>query len=308
MSDTVIRPNRKHTKANNADKRIFNIFGYPIVGIFGILCLLPFVLIVSASFSSEQSILQYGYRLWPREFTFEGYAISLANPASIIRAYGVTIFVTSVGTIVSVFINTMTGYVLQRKDFPWRNGFSYYFFFTTLFNGGLVPWYILCVNTLHFKNNIWGLILPGLMSVWNILLVKGFMRSIPFEITESAKCDGAGDFTIFLKLILPLSKPVIATIGLFTALMYWNDWYHCLLFISDSHPELFTLQYFLYRLLQSVRNIREIMDQAGIYIPTPPVENMKMALTVIVTGPIVFLYPFVQKYFIKGLTLGSVKG
>lgn len=236
----------------------------------------------------------------------ESYATIFRSPMAIIRAYGVTIFVTTTGTILSVFLNTMAGYVLQRKDFEWRNKLSFYYFFTTLFSGGLMPWYIMCVKYLHLKDSIWAMILPGIVSVWNILLVKGFMAGIPFEMTESAKIDGAGDFTIFLKLIWPLSKPVIATIGLFTALTYWNDWYNSMLFINSDH--LYSLQYQLYKLLNDAKVLRQLASEAGIVVDTVPIESMKMALTVVVTGPIVLLYPFVQRYFIKGLTLGAVKG
>jgi len=263
-------------------------------------------MIISSSFTSEEYIIKYGYSIIPRQFSLESYRLTLQNPVAILRAYGVTILVTVIGTALGVFINAMTGYVLQRKDFRWRNIFSFYFFFTTLFSGGLVPWYILCVKYLHLKDSFFALFVPSLVSVWNILLSKGFMKGIPFEITESAKIDGAGDFTVFCKLIIPLSKPLLATIGLFTALSYWNDWFYCMMFISNE--KLYTLQYFLHRLLASVRAIRTIMEQSGMDIPTLPVESMKMSLTVIVTGPIIFLYPFVQKYFVKGLTLGAVKG
>lgn len=293
-------------KNKSYDKVIFNIIGYPLISIFAIFCLIPFVMIISSSFTSEEYIIKYGYSIIPRQFSLESYRLTLQNPVAILRAYGVTILVTVIGTALGVFINAMTGYVLQRKDFRWRNIFSFYFFFTTLFSGGLVPWYILCVKYLHLKDSFFALFVPSLVSVWNILLSKGFMKGIPFEITESAKIDGAGDFTVFCKLIIPLSKPLLATIGLFTALSYWNDWFYCMMFISNE--KLYTLQYFLHRLLASVRAIRTIMEQSGMDIPTLPVESMKMSLTVIVTGPIIFLYPFVQKYFVKGLTLGAVKG
>ena len=294
------------SKNKSYDKVIFNIIGYPLISIFAIFCLIPFVMIISSSFTSEEYIIKYGYSIIPRQFSLESYRLTLQNPVAILRAYGVTILVTVIGTALGVFINAMTGYVLQRKDFRWRNIFSFYFFFNTLFSGGLVPWYILCVKYLHLKDSFFALFVPSLVSVWNILLSKGFMKGIPFEITESAKIDGAGDFTVFCKLIIPLSKPLLATIGLFTALSYWNDWFYCMMFISNE--KLYTLQYFLHRLLASVRAIRTIMEQSGMDIPTLPVESMKMSLTVIVTGPIIFLYPFVQKYFVKGLTLGAVKG
>ncbi len=293
-------------KIKSADERLFGAIGYTFITVMALLCLLPFLLILGSSFSSEQSIIRHGYSLFPREFSLAGYEIAFRNPDVLLQSYAVTLFVTAVGTVLGVTMSMMTGYVLQRPDFEWRNKFSFFFFFTTLFNGGLVPWYIICVKYFGLKNSIWALVLPTMVSVWNILLAKGFMRSIPFAITESAKIDGAGDLRIFCTLIFPLSKPVMATVGLFTALMYWNDWFHSMVFISNE--KLYPLQYFLYKLLGDIQAVRSIMEQSGMYIESFPVESMKMALTVIVTGPIVLLYPFVQKYFVKGLTIGAVKG
>lgn len=287
------------------DVIIFKAIGYPLIGIFALACLVPFLIVIGSSFASESEIARYGYGIWPREFTLDSYRTIFKNPMSIVRAYGVTIFVTIVGTVLSTIINMMTGYVLMRQDFKWRNKFSFYFFFTTLFSGGLMPWYMVCIQ-LGFRDNILALIVPGLVSVWNILLVKGFVAGIPYEITESAKIDGAGDFQIFIRLIWPLSTPVIATIGLFTALGYWNSWYNTMLFINNE--ELYSLQYLLYKLINDARALRNIAAESGEIINTVPIESMKMALTVVVTGPILLLYPFVQRYFIKGLTLGAVKG
>ena len=181
-------------KTQSKDVILFKATGYPILIIFALICLLPFILIVSSSFTDETAIIKNGYSLWPSEFSVNAYNLIFENPVRIIRAYGMTIFVTAAGTIAGTFLNVMTGYVLQRKDFIWRNGFSFYFFFTTLFSGGLVPWYILVARSLNMKNTIWVLIIPTLVSVWYIILVKGFMSSIPYEITESGKIDGAGDF------------------------------------------------------------------------------------------------------------------
>lgn len=288
------------------DVLCFKAAGYPLILLFAILCLIPFLIVIGSSFTSESSIIRSGYSIWPKEWSFESYKTIFQSPMAILRAYGVTIVVTVVGTVLSVFLNTMAGYVLQRKDFEWRNRLSFFYFFTTLFSGGLMPWYIMCVKYLHLKDTIWAMILPGIVSVWNILLVKGFMAGVPFEMTESAKIDGAGDFSIFVKLIWPLSKPVIATIGLFTALTYWNDWYNSMLFINND--QLYSLQYQLYKLINDAKALRQIAAESGMVIDTVPIESMKMALTIVVTGPIVLLYPFVQRYFIKGLTLGAVKG
>lgn len=293
-------------KIISRDVLVFKAVGYPLIFLFAAVCLIPFLIVIGSSFTAESYIIRNGYSILPKEWSIESYATIFRSPMAIIRAYGVTIFVTTAGTVLSVFLNTMAGYVLQRKDFEWRNKLSFFYFFTTLFSGGLMPWYIMCVKYLHLKDSIWAMILPVIVSVWNILLVKGFMAGIPFEMTESAKIDGAGDFSIFLRLIWPLSKPVIATIGLFTALTYWNDWYNSMLFINNDH--LYSLQYQLYKLLNDARVLRQLASEAGIVVDTVPIESMKMALTVVVTGPIVLLYPFVQRYFIKGLTLGAVKG
>ena len=287
------------------DEVMFRALGYPLLFLFAILCILPFLLVIGSSFDSEQAIARYGYHFIPTEPTLSSYAQIFSNGASIARAYGVTIFITVVGTAVSTFLNMMTGYVLMRRDFRWRNKFSFYFFFTTLFSGGLMPWYMVCIS-LGFRDNLMALIVPNLVSVWNIILVKGFVGGLPYEVVESAKIDGAGDFHIFIRLIWPLSTPVVATISLFTALGFWNSWYNTMLFINDSR--LYSLQYLLYKLINDAQAMRQIAAESGEIINTVPIEAMKMALTVVVTGPILLLYPFVQRYFIKGLTIGAVKG
>ena len=293
-------------RVQGRDDRIIQLIGYVLIGIFALICVLPFYLIVVASFTDESSLIRNGYPLFFRDFSIESYKLCLKNPMSILIAYANTIGVTLVGTLIAILLATMTGYVLSRKDFPWRNKFSFYFFFTTLFNGGLVPWYIMCVRYLHMKNSYMGLILPLLFSVWNMIIAKTFMNGIPAAISESAKMDGANDMVIFVKLILPLSKPLIETLGLFSALAYWNDWYNCMLYITNEN--MFNLQYYLQRLLGSAEALRIVAEKSGIALPSIPLESMKMAMTVIATGPIVLLYPFVQRYFVKGLTIGAVKG
>lgn len=294
--------NRRITK----DQLAVNILGYLLVGLFALLCVIPFYLIIVASFTDESSLIRNGYPLFPTDFSVQSYLLCLKNPTEILRAYGTTIGVTVIGTVLAVFIATMTGYVLSRKDFPWRNKFSFFFFFTTLFSGGLVPSYMLCIRYLHFRNNYLGILLPLMFSVWNMIIAKSFMNGIPGAITESAKIDGANDIVIFIKLILPLSKPLLATLGLFSALAYWNDWYNCMLYITNEN--MFTLQYYLQRMLGSAEAMRLVAEKSGIALPSVPLESMKMAMTVIATGPIVLLYPFVQRYFVKGLTIGAVKG
>ena len=302
MSSKTKASKIKHGK----DILSLNIVAYTFTGIVAILCLIPFIMIVSGSFSSEAAINKNGFSLLPLDFSLEAYKTVFRDPSVVFRAYATTIGLTAVGTVVGLLLQTMTAYALARKDFEWRNKFSFFFFFTTLFNGGLVPWYILCVRYLHMKNSIWALILPLMFSVWNMIIAKTFMSGIPAAITESAKIDGANDIVIFIKLILPLSKPLIATLSLFSALAYWNDWYNCMLYITKDN--MFTLQYYLQRMLGNAEAMRLVAEKSGIALDTVPLESMKMAMTVVATGPIVLLYPFVQRYFVKGLTIGAVKG
>ncbi|MBP5454015.1 MAG: carbohydrate ABC transporter permease [Lachnospiraceae bacterium] len=292
----------------SSDQIAVNVLGWVLIGIFALFCVLPFYLIIVASFTAETSLIREGYPLIPRikDISLDAYKLSLKNPMAIIISYATTIGVTAVGTFVAVLLATMTGYVLSRKDFPWRNKLSFFFFFTTHFNGGLVPWYLLCMRYLNFKNSYIALVLPLMFSVWNMIIAKSFMNSLPMEISESAKIDGANDLVIFFRLILPISKPLIATLGLFSALAYWNDWYNCMLYVTDTN--MFTLQYYLQRILGSAEAMRIVAEKSGMALPSIPLESMKMAMTIIATGPIVLLYPFVQRYFVKGLTIGAVKG
>lgn len=290
------------------DVIVFHIMAYLLVGIFAFACMIPFYLIIVGSMTKENIIITEGYQFFitAKDFSLEAYRLALKDPKSILGAYEVTILVTAAGTIASIFLTTMTGYVLARPDFPWRNGLSFFFFFTTLFNGGLVPWYLLCTKYLNFSNHIYSLIIPGLFSVWNMIIAKSFMKGIPFEMTEAAKIDGAGDFLIFYKVIMPMAKPLVATLTLFIALAYWNDWYNCMLFMSTSAN--WNLQYTLQNILNSTAALKRVAAQTGMQVGQLPSEGLKLAMTVIATGPIVLLYPLLQKYFVKGLTIGAVKG
>lgn len=292
----------------SADEKVFAAVSYLIIGLFSIACFLPFYLVVVGSFTDEKWILTKGYSflLNAENFSLSGYATVFKDIQLIVSAYGVTILVTVAGTVSAIFITTMTGYVLSRQSFPWRNQFSFFFFFTTLFSGGLVPWYLLCTKYLHFTNHIYALIIPGLFSVWNMIISKSFMKGIPGELVECAKVDGASEYLIYFKIILPLSKPLLATLSLFTALGYWNDWYNCMLFITDNKK--WNLQFTLQNILSSVEALTEIANKTGVQIASLPSESMKMAMCIVTVGPIILLYPFLQKYFVKGMTIGAVKG
>ncbi|HWK22198.1 carbohydrate ABC transporter permease [Metabacillus halosaccharovorans] len=283
------------------------VIGYGCIGLFALCCLLPFVLILSSSFTSEKAIMESGFALWPKEFSTFAYEIVFRNPRLIIGSYVVTMGITIVGTAVGLFIVAMTGYALQRADFLYRNKISFYIYFTTLFSGGLVPFYLLITQYLDLKDNYLAVLLPGLLSPFLIIMMKAFTKSIPHEITESAKMDGAGDFTIFLKLILPMSTPALATIGLFIALGYWNEWYNAMLFLSPN-MEYRPLQLFLYNVITSADFIRNSAAASNVAPQEIPLESMKMATAVVATGPVILFYPFVQRFFIQGITIGAVKG
>lgn len=294
------------SKIKISDKTVLAILGYTIMTLLAILCIFPFILIISSSLTDETAITLNGYQFIPTVFSTEAYSVLFKYPQDMLMAYGVTIGVTASGTLFGLFLTAMTSYVLSRRDFKWRNKFSFFFFFTTLFNGGLVPWYLM-MNSLGMKDSYFALILPLLLNVFYIIVMKSFMSSIPDAITESAKIDGATDFGIFIKLILPLSKPALATIGLFLALGYWNDWYNALLFISKS--DMMPLQYYLYRMLANMDGLRKAMMASGMAVNfAMPTESLKMAMTIVATGPIFLVYPFIQRYFVKGLTIGAVKG
>jgi putative aldouronate transport system permease protein len=286
----------------------FRFIGYSVALIGSILCLLPFLLIVSASITSNEAIIQEGYNIIPPAVSFDAYKLIFTVPDEVLRAYGVTTFVTVVGTAIGLLLMTMAGYVLQRKDVKYRNFFSFVIYFTTLFGGGLVPYYMLITNYLKFTNSMTALIWPSLMTPFLIILMRSFINSaVPDEVVESAKIDGANDFVIYYRIVLPLAVPGLATVGLFLALHYWNDWFNSALFINDAAK--YQLQFYLYNIINTSNFLNSIGAGAGVVITGPvPSESMKMAMAVIVTGPILLLYPFIQRYFVKGLTIGAVKG
>lgn len=278
------------------------------MGIITLFCLFPIVLVISGSLSSETAVITKGYNLLPQEFCFTAYAAIFKDASQVLRCYANTVFITLVGTAVGLFFTAMTAYVLQKQDFEWRNSFAFFFYFTTLFSGGLVPSYLLMIS-LGMRNTYTVLIVPGLFSVFNLLVMRNFMKTIPQTISESAEIDGANDFVIFIYLILPLSGPSLATISLFMALNYWNSWHGCMLYITDASK--FTLQYYLYNMLNSTFAIKELLQDSGGYgslVDLMPAQTTRLAMTVVATGPIVLLYPFIQRFFVKGITVGAVKG
>ena len=293
-------------KIKNPDVIAFNIIGYSFIIFASIICFLPFLLVLSGSFSSEALIRKFGYGILPRGLTLEAYNIIFKAPETILRAYGVTIGVVAVGTGLALIIAAMTGYVLTRNYFKYRYKVSFFFYFTTLFGGGIIASYIIISSIYQLKNTFWVMIFPGLVPVFHIYLMRNFIRTIPDSISESAKMDGAGEWTIFYKLYFPLMKPALASVALFKLIGEWNDYFGALIYISDKN--LYPLQYLLYKMIQQTENLQMLATIANIPAVDVPSETMKLAMTMIATGPILIAYPFFQKHFVKGLTMGSVKG
>lgn len=292
-------------KIGTSDK-IIRGFGYAFITLYAVCCIVPFLIIVSSSFTSEAVIRAEGVQLFPKDITLEAYNM-VTKSGGIWKSYILTIIMTVVGTGLGLSIISMTGYALQRKDFHFRNAISFYIYFTSLFSAGLAPYYLLMTQTYHLQDNYLAVLLPLLMSPWLIILMKNFVKAIPHEITESGKIDGAGDVRIFVSLILPMLKPALATIGLFLALGYWNEWYQSSLFLG-SRVAVKPLQFTLYEVVNKIDALKNSVAGQFVNIADIPQESVKMANAVLATGPIVLLYPFVQKYFISGITVGAVKG
>lgn len=275
---------------------------YLIVILFALFCLLPMLLVVITSFTAERAILRNGYSFFPEAWSLEAYRILFAKQETILRSYGVTIFVTLAGTLLSVIITYMAGFALANQNFRFRYGFSLFFYITTIFSAGIVPQYLI-IRNLGMYDTMWALIIPGCFSPFNMFLVRNFINGIPFSLAESATIDGAGLLTICRKIYFPICQPVIATITLFYGIGYWNSYYNSLMFTESRNLQ--TLQMILYRLQSDVQMMQQMA--AGV-VRNPPSEGIKMATAVVTIGPIVLLYPFLQKYFIKGIVVGAVKG
>lgn len=271
--------------------------------VIGLACLIPMLLVVSVSFSEEKALAVEGYQLLPVDFTTFAYEYILTNPQQILRAYGVTVFVTTVGTVLGLIVCSLMAYPLARKDFKLRGVLSFYVFFTLLFSGGMVPFYILVTQYLGWKDNVLALIVPYLATAWYVLILRTSFAQLPTELLEAARIDGAGEWRIFFQIVLPLSKPVLATIGLFYILRYWNDWFMALLFINDS--QLYPLQYLLQVLMRNINFLSSNPQTMGEPIPT---SSARMAMAVLAFGPALFAFLLLQQYFIRGITIGSLKG
>jgi len=280
--------------------------------LYSLLCVIPIVLLVMVSFSNEEAVLREGYKFIPTAFDTSAYNFLFEDFRQVARSYGITITVTVVGTVLSMIMVAMYAYPISRRDFPHARFFTFIVFFTMLFGGGLVPWYLVYVQLLHLKDTLWVLIMPLLIPAFWVLVTRTFFAtSVPSAVLESARIDGAGEIRIFFQIVMPLSLPVLATVALFQTITYWNDWFLSLVFITKN--ENVSIQYLMYKTMQNVQYLAQnsqamqALMQAGAYIRFPA-ETMRMAMAIVGIGPIVLAYPFFQKYFIKGLTVGAVKG
>ncbi len=295
----------------NSISKTSNITLNLILLAYGLLCVMPLILIIAASLTEEKSLAIYGYQFIPPKFTTYAYEYIFKNTPQVITAYGISIFVTVVGTILGSLVMALYAFPISRQDFKYRNFFTFYLIFTMLFTGGMVATYLIGVNVLRLKDNIWGLIFPYLMNAFSVIILRTFYKTnIPDSLIESAKIDGAGEFTTFFKIVFPLALPGIATIGLLLMIQYWNDWFLAALYINK--PNLAPLQFLLYQLQTSMQyllqNSSMMGGRAADVLSRMPSEAARMAMVVIGVGPIVLTFPFFQKYFVKGLTVGAIKG
>ena len=294
-----------HIRESRSD-RITKAVCYVFVGLFALACLLPLLLVLSVSLSSESAVVLHGYSIFPQDFSLDTYKyIFQHSGAKILRSYGVTLFITVVGTLIATTITAMIAYALSIKKLRYRNLIAFACNFTIVFSAGLIPWYMVSTNLLGLKDSIWALILPSVFSVWNMFLLRTYFSAISPSLYEAAILDGAHYVQIFWRITVPLSKTTLLTVGMMYALAFWNDWWNALMFINSK--DLFPLQYYLYNILSNVNAVSSGRIPAGASGIQLPAETVKMAVTMITIGPIIFLYPFVQKYFVNGIMTGAVK-
>lgn len=278
-------------------------------------CVVPVILIIIVSFTPEKVITADGYQFFPRELTLYNYEFLFKQPEVIFRAYGMTILVTIVGTFFATLCIALYAYPLSRRDYPYRKFFTFYMFVTMVFSGGLVPYYIVMTNILRLNNTVYALIVPLLFNAfWCIVMRTFYQQTVPDALVESAKLDGAGEYQTFFRIVLPISLPGLATIALFMFVIYWNDYYQAMLFLTsgEAKDRLQTMQYLCFRALSSVNFLRTQAASLGVLsaeqLRNIPDEGYRMTIAVVTMGPLLIIYPFFQRYFIQGLTIGAVKG
>ncbi len=290
-------------------EKAFGIAAHIVMIILSVLAVIPFWLLVASSFMEESAVTRNGYQFWPTEFSLAAYQYIFAEFGQIGRAYGITILVTVIGTTLAIVMVTMFAYGLIQKDVPGVKVIFILILITMLFSGGIVPTYYVYNNVLHVKNTIWGLVLPNLlMNGFTVILVKNyFENSIPRELLEAAEVDGANHFLIVFRLVMPLAKPILATVGLLTGVAYWNDWTNGLYYITDE--KLYSIQQLLNKMNDNIQFMANNASSLGtINMGTLPSATVRMAIAVVAILPIIVIYPFFQKYFAKGITMGAVKG
>ncbi|MGB8452354.1 MAG: carbohydrate ABC transporter permease [Anaerocolumna sp.] len=293
------------------NEKRFQIGANLVMLLVALIMVIPFLLLIMSSVTSNTEITLYGYTFFPKDFSLEAYQYIWNEKAQIFRAYSITILVTALGTAAGLFLTILYAYALSQPSFPGKTFFSFYLFFTMLFNGGLVPTYIMYTRYLHIKNSLWALIIPGLLlSAFNVILVRTFLQNnVPVSLTEAARIDGAGEFKIFYKVVLPLAKPIVATVGLFIGVAYWNDWMNGLYYVTDA--KLFSVQQLLNNMLKNIEYLSQNPNSqinTGNIATSIPQGSVRMAIALIGILPILVVYPFVQKYFVKGIAVGAVKG
>ncbi|BBI31884.1 carbohydrate ABC transporter permease [Cohnella abietis] len=307
---SVITPSTTQTATRQQKFSVYQLLLHIIFIITSILVIIPVILVLAVSFSDENSIFIEGYSFIPKKFSMDAYTYLWQDKMAILHAYGVSISVTVIGGIIGLLLTALFAYPISRRDFPLRNVFSFYVFFTILFGGGLVPWYMVFTNIIDVKDSMIALILPGLlMNGFNVLIMRTFFQNmVPPSLIESATIDGAGEFRIWWQIIMPLSLPVLATIGLFSTLGYWNDWFNSLIFVSDA--KWYSLQYVMQKTLLDVQFLSQHSSSGGTsaLLAAVPTETVRMAMAIIGAGPVVLAYPFFQRYLVQGLTIGAVKG
>lgn len=289
-------------------ERVFQFISHFFLLFVSLSVIIPFLIMLSSSFSSETAVLAKGYSIFPREFSLDAYQYILGDSTTVLRAYAVTIFVTVAGTAASLFITNMFAYVLTQDDLPFVHVMMFMVIVTMLFSGGLVPTYYIYTQIFHIKDTIFALIVPNLlMSAFNLILVRNYFRtSIPQAIIEAATIDGCSKFQTYLRVVLPLSTPIIATVGLMTALGYWNDWTNSLYYMTST--KYYSVQQVLRLMIDSVSYLQEMgVSTSGVESTQIPLTTVRMAIAVVAVIPVMIAYPFFQKYFVKGITIGAVK-
>lgn len=313
MNRRKVRSNNVALKSGNVASKgevVSNIVVNVFLIVMCVFFLCSFLIVVGSSFQGQAEIIKDGYRLIPKVFSLDAYKMILSNPKQILDSYIITILVTVIGTLIGLIFTAAYGYVISRKDYPYRGVLTFFIFITLLFNGGMVAGYIINTQVLNLQDTIWALILPGMISPWNVMIAKSFfVMSDTHSLIEAAKIDGAGEIRTFAQIIVPISKPVLGALALMITLTYWNSWMPSLLYTNT--PKLYTLQYMLMKVMSNMEflNSAEALQYGlvteGTEIPT---LSARMAMCVVASGPILLVFPFFQKYFVKGLSLGGVKG